>query len=188
MTESAHDRLIKLLNDRSIDRGVFTLSSGKQSTYYIDGRRTTMSGEGLRVVGVLGWEAIERQGWNPSTVGGMTLGADPVAYAIAQASQESARPVDAFTVRKQPKAHATGRRIEGCFKAGDTVVVVEDVITTGGSALQAAAAVQAGGGKVAGILALIDREEGGQAAIAKAGFDLVSLVSLADLGLRPDPG
>lgn len=186
MPDPTHDCLIELLNDRSIERGSFTLSSGKQSSYYIDGRRTTMSGEGLRVIGVLGWETIEQQGWHPSTVGGMTLGADPIAYAIARASQETARPVDAFTVRKQSKAHATGRRIEGCFKAGDTVVVVEDVITTGGSALQAAAAVQAGGGVVAGILALVDREEGGRAAITNAGLELVSLVSLADLGLPPD--
>lgn len=188
MPESAHDRLIELLNDRSVERGSFTLSSGKQSTYYIDGRRTTMSGEGLGLVGVLGCEAIEKQGWNPSAVGGMTLGADPVAYAIALASQGTARPLDAFTVRKQLKSYATGRQIEGCFKAGDTVVVVEDVITTGGSALQAAAAVQAGGGEVAGILALVDREEGGGATITNAGFELLSLVSLADLGLRPDRG
>jgi orotate phosphoribosyltransferase len=145
-----------------------------------------MSGEGLQVIGVLGWEAIEGQGWSPSAVGGMTLGADPVAYAIARASQDTARPLDAFTVRKQPKAHATGRRIEGCFKSGDTVVVVEDVITTGNSALQAAAAIQAEGGKVAGILVLVDREEGGRAAIMAAGFEFVSLLSLADLGLT-DP-
>ncbi len=188
MPESARDHLIELLNDRSIERGSFTLSSGKRSTYYIDGRRTTMSGEGLEVVGVLGWEAIQQQGWNPSTVGGMTLGADPVAYAIARASQDTARPLDAFTVRKQSKTHATGRRIEGCFRAGDTVVVVEDVITTGASALQAAEAVRAEGGQVAGILVLVDREEGGRAAITNAGFELVSLVSLADLGLRPDQG
>jgi len=186
MPKSVRDRLIELLNDRSIERGSFTLSSGKHSTYYIDGRRTTMSGEGLHVIGVLGHRAIEEQGWRPSAVGGMTLGADPVAYAIARASQDTARPFDAFTVRKQPKAHATGRRIEGCFKSGDTVVVVEDVITTGNSALQAAAAIQAEGGEVAGILVLVDRDEGGRAAITDAGFELVSVLSLSDLGLSAE--
>lgn len=146
-----------------------------------------MSSAGLRLIGELGLLTIREAGWNVSAVGGLTLGADPVAYAIARASVGAPPAIDAFTVRKEAKAHGAKRRIEGCFSAGQSVVVVEDVVTTGSSALTAIEAVEQDGGVVAGVLAVVDRAEGGRDAIRQAGYPLRSLVSLADLGLPPEP-
>ena len=177
-------RLRELLRERSVAHGDFTLASGRRSSFYIDARRTTMSGEGLALIGALGLERLTARGWAPALVGGLTLGADPVAYAIAAAAYARGRPLDAFTVRKQPKAHGTAQRIEGCFMSGATVVVVEDVITTGQSAAEAITAVAAAGGRVLGVLAVVDREEGGRAALEQAGHAVEVLVTAADLGLR----
>jgi orotate phosphoribosyltransferase len=145
-------RLVALLAERSARRGQFTLSSGRTSTLYVDARKTTMSPDGLALIGPLGLAAARDAGWAPDAVGGLTLGADPVAYAIAYASALAADAggppaVRAFTVRKAPKTHGTAQLIEGPFRAGDRVVVVEDVITTGGSALRAVEAVRAAGGE-----------------------------------------
>lgn len=181
------DRLIALLARESARRGQFTLSSGRTSTLYIDARRTTMSPQGLTLAGALGLAAIREVGWRPDAVGGLTLGADPIAYAISYASATTETPLRAFTVRKEAKAHGTGRQIEGPFAEGDTVVVIEDVITTGGSALRAAEAVRAAGGAIAGVLALIDREEGGREAIEAAGYTVRALVSAADIVRRMPP-
>ncbi len=159
--------------------GEFTLASGEQSSWYIDARMATMSAEGLRLIGTLGLDAIRRSGWNASAVGGRTMGADPVAYAIALASTSAPPVLDAFSVRKAAKGHGTGRRIEGNFAPGSAVVVVEDVITTGGSALQAIEAVREAGGTVVGVLAVVDREQGGSGRIAATGVPVVSLVTAA---------
>ncbi len=142
-----------------------------------------MSAEGARAIGELGHQAIRMRGWKPDSIGGLTLGADPVAYAIARQSVGTDLPFDAFTVRKSTKDHGTGRRVEGCFEPGQRVVIVEDVITSGRSALLAIEAVVDGGGDVLGVLAVIDREEGGREAIEGSGHGLVTLVSLAELGL-----
>ena len=172
---TALNKLQQLLADRSARRGKFTLSSGRESTLYIDARLTTMSPEGLILIGELGLNALESSAWNVQSVGGLTLGADPVAYAIAYSSARSAHPVRAFTVRKEAKAHGTGQLIEGPFMKGDRVAIVEDVITTGASALKAAAAVKAAGGVVVGVLAVIDREEGGREAIEAAGLPVLAI-------------
>jgi orotate phosphoribosyltransferase len=177
------DRLHALLLERSVRRGDFVLASGQRSTYYIDCRLTTMSAEGQIVIGRLGLAALRARGWAPRSVGGLTMGADPVAYAIAAASTAALPIVDAFSVRKQAKAHGTGRRIEGNFAAGDAVVVTEDVITTGGSALQAIEAVREEGGTVLGVVAVVDREQGGTAAIEATGVPVVALTSASKLGL-----
>ncbi len=179
--DPARTELIALLRDRSFRRGDFTLASGRRSPYYIDARLTTMSARGLSLVGTLGLAAIRTAGWTPSLVGGLTLGADPVAYAIAAASDRDPPTIDGFTVRKEAKAHGTGRRLEGPFQSGASVVVVEDVVTTGGSALAAITAVTEAGGAVVGVLAVVDREEGGRQAIEAAGHPLLALVRLADL-------
>lgn len=176
--------LLELLATRSARRGRFTLSSGRESDLYVDARLTTMSPEGLALVGPLGLAAIEDAGWNVGAVGGLTLGADPVAYAIAYASMLAGRPLRAFTVRKEAKAHGTGRVIEGPFREGDRVAVIEDVITTGGSALKAVDAVRAAGGAVAGVLAVVDREEGGREALEAAGLTVLSLARAADVVAR----
>ncbi|HEV2751230.1 MAG TPA: orotate phosphoribosyltransferase [Gemmatimonadales bacterium] len=181
---SLEQRLRELLRERSVIRGDFTLASGKRSSFYIDARRTTMSGEGLAVIGALGLARVTAQGWVPDLVGGLTLGADPVAYAIAAAARAQGQPLDAFTVRKQAKAHGTGKRIEGCFRPGAAVVVVEDVITTGQSAADAIAAVTAEGGRVLGVLAVVDREEGGRIVLEQAGHTVLALVTATELGVR----
>jgi orotate phosphoribosyltransferase len=182
-TPGSQDRLTELLRERSVRYGDFVLASGRRSTFYVDARKTTMSGEGLVLIGGAGLERFGARGWKPDVVGGLTLGADPVAYAIAAAARVRGLAIDAFTVRKQPKDHGTGRRIEGCFVQGARVVVVEDVLTTGRSALEALAAVEGEGGKVLGVLAVVDREEGGRAALQQAGYQVESLVTARDLGL-----
>jgi orotate phosphoribosyltransferase len=177
-------RLAKLLAERSARRGDFTLSSGKRSALYIDARLTTMHPEGLVLVGPAGLTAIRAANWgrDVASVGGLTLGADPVAYAISYASALEAAgsrgtPIRAFTVRKEVKTHGTGKLIEGPFQSGDRVAIIEDTITTGASARRAAEAVAAAGGVVAGILALVDREEGGREALETAGLPVVALVT-----------
>jgi len=125
--------------------------------------------------------ALQTMGWDVEAVGGLTLGADPVAYAIAYASAASPTPIRAFTVRKEAKSHGMGRLIEGPFYSGDRVAVIEDVITTGGSALRAAKAITEAGGKVAGVLALIDREEGGREALEREGLPVVALIRASEI-------
>ncbi len=176
--------LERLLARRSVRHGDFLLASGKRSTYYIDARLTTMSAEGLALVGRLGLAAIRHAGWDPGAVGGLTMGADPVAYAIARASADDPPAVDAFSVRKATKEHGTGRRIEGNFTTERPVVVVEDVITSGGSALHAIEAVLAAGGTVAGVLAVVDREEGGKAMIEAGGYNVVVLTTTSRLKVQ----
>ncbi|HZA98268.1 MAG TPA: orotate phosphoribosyltransferase [Gemmatimonadales bacterium] len=178
-----HESLRRLLLERSVQRGDFTLASGRKSSYYIDCRRTTMSAEGLVLIGRMGWSALQAAGWRPVGVGGLTLGADPVAYAIAAASFTSHTPVDAFSVRKQAKDHGTGRLIEGNFRSGDAVVVVEDVITSGESARRAISAVQQAGGHVLGVLAVVDREEGGRRSLEAQGHAVIALTTVGDLQL-----
>ena len=171
------EALEALLYERSVAFGDFILASGQRSTYYIDARKTTMSAHGLSLIGRLGIQAIQATGWQPKVVGGLTMGADPVAYAIARASLDSPPIVDAFSVRKTPKEHGTKRRIEGNFGPDTAVVVVEDVITSGGSALQAVEAVRSEGGRVLGVLAVVDREQGGREAIQGAGIVVVSITT-----------
>ncbi len=181
MTE--RDRLLQLLLERSFRMGDFVLASGARSRYYIDARTTTTHAEGQFLIGRLGLALLRGGGLRPDAIGGLTMGADPVAYAIAHASwlAGEAEPVHAFTVRKEPKTHGTGRRIEGCFSPGDRVIVVEDVITSGGSALRACEALRTEGGLVLAVLAVVDREAGGREAIEAAGYPVFSLYRVSEL-------
>lgn len=169
------------------------LASGRRSSLYVDCRLTTMSPDGQLLIGRAGLADLRASGWAFDSIGGLTLGADPIAYAIAHASALAAeragsasdeKMVRAFTVRKEAKQHGTGKLIEGPFVAGDRVVVVEDVITTGGSALKAVEAVRAAGGIVTGVLALVDREEGGREALEAAGLAVRALVPASALLAR----
>lgn len=185
-TDPMTARLIALLADRSAKRGDFVLASGRRSTLYVDCRLTTMHPEGQLLIGRVALAALRESGWPVDAVGGLTLGADPISYAIAHASALAAERgegemVRSFTVRKEAKQHGTGKLIEGAFLPGDRVVVVEDVITTGGSALKAVQAIRAGGGDVLGVLALVDRQEGGREALEAAGLAVISLVTAAQL-------
>lgn len=173
--------LKSLLLERSVKTGNFVLASGKTSTCYVDARLTTMSPEGMMVIGSLALEALDAKRWKPDCVGGLTLGADPVAFSISRQSAESAHVIRAFTVRKEAKTHGTGNLIEGPFRSGDSVVVVEDVITTGKSALQAIDAISKAGATILGVLAVVDREDGGRAAIQERGYDVASLITISEL-------
>lgn len=161
--------------------GEFTLASGARSNYYVDARRTTMSAEGQVLTGKVCWEALAVSGFDFAWVGGLTLGADPVSYAIAHESVARGRPTDAFTVRKKPKDHGTGQRIEGGLPEGARCLVVEDSMTSGGSALKAIEAVEAHGCTVAGVLTLVDRQEGGRERLAAAGYELVAVFTGPEL-------
>jgi orotate phosphoribosyltransferase len=178
--------LVALLAARSARRGNFTLSSGRQSSLYIDARLTTMSPEGLALIGPLGLAALRDARWPIEAVGGLTLGADPIACAISYASAHTTSPIRAFTVRKEAKAHGTGKLIEGPFQSGDRVAIVEDTMTTGASAARAVAAVRAAGGQVLGVLSLVDREEGGREALERMGLQVLSLVTATEIMATAD--
>jgi orotate phosphoribosyltransferase len=177
----ARDRLLGLLVERSFRTGDFELASGRRSDYYIDCRTTTMHAEGQALLGEVGLDALAEVGLHPDLVGGLTMGADPISYAMAGESWRRGEPVHAFSVRKRAKDHGRGRRIEGCFEPGARVVVVEDVITSGGSARQAIREVEAEHGQVLAVLALVDREEGGRAAIEEAGHRVIALYTASEL-------
>ena len=179
--------LKKILLQKSVRTGTFTLASGAQSDLYIDCRVTALDPFGANLVGKLGWEAvrarIKAEGLKIDSIGGMTLGADPISLAIGMASARS-HPDEAlqvFTVRKEPKGHGAGKQIEGNFKSGDTIVVVDDVITTGGSTLKAIDVIEAAGGKVAFAIVLVDREEGGRQAIEARGVHVIPLFTRSTL-------
>ena len=172
---TSRERLLRLFVERSFQEGDFVLASGRRSRFYIDCRVTTMHAEGQVLLGSVGADTLEAAGLEPDVIGGLTMGADPIAYAIAGENWRRGKPIHAFSVRKRPKRHGTGRRIEGCFEQGARVVVVEDVITTGGSALQACEAVSQEGGTILAVLAAVDRLEGGREAIEAGGFAVHTL-------------
>lgn len=180
-TEALRERLARILRDESLETGEFVLASGRKSNYYLDCRRTTLHPEGAWLTGQLVLEAMTRRGWPADAVGGLTLGADPIAAATAVVSHLQGSPVPAFLVRKSTKAHGTGRRIERCPDAGSRVVLVEDVVTSGGSVLDAAGACRAADLEVLGVVTLVDREEGGRTALAESGLELEALFTASEL-------
>lgn len=174
-------RLRYLLAERSLKTGDFTLASGVRSAYYVDARRTTMTAEGQALVGEVCLDLLRGTGWEFTHVGGLTLGADPIAYAVAHRSWAAGPPVDAFTVRKRSKEHGTGQRIEGGLPPEARVVVLEDSMTSGRSALAAVDALIEHGATVAGVLALVDREEGGGDRVREAGHDFRTVYTAREL-------
>lgn len=174
-------RLRALLVERSVRVGDFTLASGARSSYYVDARRTTMSAEGQFLIGKLAWEVIRRNVPSVTHVGGLTMGADPIAYAIAHRSWLEGSVLDAFSVRKQAKQHGTGQRIEGGLPTTARCLVVEDSMTTGGSALQAVEAIRAHGATALAAFTVVDREEGAGPALTAQGLPLLSLFTGREL-------
>lgn len=161
--------------------GDFTLASGARSSYYVDARRTTMSAEGQMLVGRLAFDAIVASELNVTHVGGLTMGADPVAYAIAHRSWLDGRPLDAFSVRKKAKQHGTGQRIEGGLPRDAACLVIEDSMTTGNSALEAVSVLRAFGARPLGVLTVVDRQEGGRERLEAEGLPLIALFSGPEL-------
>jgi len=178
-------QLKSILLEKSVRTGEFTLASGKTSDLYIDCRVTAMDPVGANLIGKLGWDTVKAElaerGVEAHAIGGMTLGADPISLAVGMTSASDEKPLQVFTVRKEPKGHGVGKQIEGNFNEGDTIVIVDDVITTGGSTLKAADVLEASGAKIAFALVLVDREEGGREAIEARGIPVVSLYSRSTL-------
>jgi orotate phosphoribosyltransferase len=174
-------RLRRLLVERSVRLGDFTLASGARSSYYVDARRTTMSAEGQYLTGRVCLAALQASGLQPTHVGGLTMGADPVSYAMARESFAQGAPMDGFSVRKTAKEHGTGQRVEGGLPTDAQCLVVEDSMTTGGSALKAIEALEEYGATVVGVLTLVDREEGGREKLEAAGYPLIAVYSGKEL-------
>jgi orotate phosphoribosyltransferase len=175
------ERLKRLLVERSVKLGDFTLASGARSSYYIDARRTTMCAEGQALVGRVVFDLLRSGGLDVSHIGGLTMGADPIAYAVAHRSWLEGAPLDAFSVRKKAKEHGTGQRIEGGLPSRARCVVLEDSMTTGSSALTAVDSLKAHGATVVAVLTLVDREEGGKARVESAGLPLLSVFTGREL-------
>ena len=172
-------RLRDIIAEKSLLKGSFTLASGKASGYFFDMKKTMFDPEGASLAGELLCDLIAGNA-DCKAVGGLEMGAVPIAVAIALKSEERGRPIDAFFVRKEVKDHGTAKLIDGNFTPGSTVIVLEDVTTTGGSAMKAVSAVRAQGGKVETIVTIVDRLEGARENLKKEGLALVSLFTNDD--------
>jgi orotate phosphoribosyltransferase len=170
-----------MLTERSFERRKVTLASGKESDFFVDCKQTILTAEGHAVVGQLMFEALSELG-PVDAVGGVELGGCPLASAVSLISFQENRPLPALYVRKQRKDHGTGKRIEGdkALRPGLRVALLEDVVTTGGSSLKALDVLREAGCEVAGIVAIVDRLEGGGEAIEEAGVKLVRLTTRRD--------
>lgn len=175
--------LVKILRERSYREGNFTLASGKTSTFYLDVKETALHPEGAFMIGALAVEALMQAGLHPHGVGGLTLGADPLATSVSLAFYSVGMEVPAFLVRKQPKDHGTLAWIEGAktFPKGAELVVLEDVTTTGGSSLKAVEKLVEAGFRVSAILTVVDRLEGARKLIEGKGLKFLSLCTLIDI-------
>lgn len=185
-----YPELVQVLQEKSLRRGHFVLTSGAISSYYIDGKMTCMDPRGAMMIA----QAIMREiaDLPVDAVGGMDMGATPIVGAVAAVSQQAGRPMPVFVVRKEAKAHGTKKPIEGPFPAPPCkVVVVDDVVTTGGSIIKAIDAVEAAGGQVLLAITVLDRDAGARETIEARGIKYQPLVTLQDLGLgneeRPKP-
>ncbi|MGH4024239.1 MAG: orotate phosphoribosyltransferase [Pseudonocardiaceae bacterium] len=172
----ARTRLAALVRELAVVPGRVTLSSGAQADYYVDLRRVTLHHEAAPLIGRLVRELTAD--WSYQAVGGLTLGADPVATAVLHAP---GRPIDAFVVRKSTKAHGMQRLIEGPDVAGRPVLAVEDTSTTGGSVLTAVAALREAGAEVVGVATVVDRDTGAREAVEAAGLPYRSVLRMSEL-------
>ena len=175
----ARDALLKEIQDKAVVRGEVTLSSGLKADWYLDLRRITLDGTAAPLVGTAMLELTRELDFD--AVGGLTMGADPVATAMLHASAARGRALDAFVVRKAAKAHGMQRRIEGPEVAGRRVLAVEDTSTTGGSPLEAVHALREAGAEVVAVATIVDRATGAAEAIAAAGLPYYTVYTLGDL-------
>jgi len=176
-------RLKEILLEKSYHHGTFTLTSGKTSDFYIDGKQTTLDAEGAYLCGKLLFDLIKNEEPQIDAVGGMTLGADPLVSAVSIVSFMERTPIPAFIVRKEAKGHGTGNYIEGLknLAEGARVALVEDVVTTGGTLLKVIERVEDAGFTVGLVVTVVDRQEGGAETLAAAGYPLKSLFTRKSL-------
>jgi orotate phosphoribosyltransferase len=183
-TSTTKARLIELIKELAVVHGKVTLSSGIEANYYVDLRRATLHHEAAPLIGQIMLELLDNAGIKDfDSVGGLTMGADPVATAILHQAHAQGRYIDAFVVRKAPKDHGMGRQVEGPDVTGKKVIVLEDTSTTGGSPLTAARALEKAGATVVAVATVVDRSTGAKEAIQDAGYRYLAAVSLEDLGL-----
>jgi orotate phosphoribosyltransferase len=183
-TTKTKARLIELIKELSVVHGKVTLSSGIEATYYVDLRRATLHHEAAPLIGQVMLDLLDEKGIKDfDSVGGLTVGADPVATAVLHQSAARGRTIDAFVVRKAPKDHGMGRQVEGPDVAGKRVIVLEDTSTTGASPLTAARALEKAGATIVAVATVVDRATGAREVIEDAGYRYLSAVSLEDLGL-----
>lgn len=186
MTFSAPEkpRLVELIKNLAVVHGRVTLSSGLEADYYVDLRRATLHHEAAPLIGKVMLKLLADNGLGDvDAVGGLTMGADPVATALMHQAAAQGIALDAFVVRKQAKAHGMGRQVEGPSVEGKRVVVLEDTSTTGGSPLTAAEALKNAGAIVVAVATVVDRNTGAKEAIEAAGYPYLTAVTLEDLGL-----
>ena len=175
----ARERLLNLLAERAYRQGQFTLASGRTSPHYLNCKPVSLSGEGLQLLGALLLEQVEAAA---VAVAGLTLGADPLVSAVAMRAALDGRRLDALIVRKEAKGHGTGAWLEGPLPPpGSCITVLEDVVTTGGSALKAVIQLREAGYRVQRVVTIVDRQEGGEAAMAAADLELSSLFLLEEV-------
>jgi orotate phosphoribosyltransferase len=180
------DQLRALITELAVVHGRVTLASGKEADYYVDLRRVTLHHRAAPLIGHLLLDLLEEHGFGAGevdAVGGLTLGADPVAAALLHAAASRGQDLDAFVVRKEGKAHGMQRRIEGPEVAGRRVVAVEDTSTTGGSVMTAVEALREAGAEVVAVAVIVDRATGARERIEAEGLPYLHLFGLADLGL-----
>ncbi len=175
-------RLIDHIREEAVFHGDFVLTSGKRASYYVDLRRVSLDHRVAPLIGLVMLDLIADVP-RVSAVGGLTMGADPIAAAILHQGAAQGAEIDAFVVRKEPKDHGRGRQVEGPDLAGRRVVVVEDTSTTGGSPLKAIEALTKVGAEIAAVAVVVDRATGAREAIEAAGYPYLAAISLADLGL-----
>ncbi|XOF33469.1 MAG: orotate phosphoribosyltransferase [Candidatus Electrothrix sp. YB6] len=182
-TADERRRLKELLLEKSYRKGTFTLTSGKTSDFYIDGKQTTLDAEGGYLCGRLLFRLIREASDLIAGVGGMTLGADPLVTAVSVVSHLEGEPIPAFIVRKEAKGHGTGNFLEGKnnLQPGCFVALVEDVVTTGGTLIKVIERVENEGFKVGLVVTVVDREEGGADVLAQAGYPLKSIFTRTQL-------
>lgn len=179
----AREKLIEFIKADAVFHGDFTLTSGKKASYYVDLRKVSLD---HRVAPLIGQVMLDLIADIPDVVavGGMTMGADPIASAVLHQGAARGAEYDAFVVRKEPKDHGRGRQVEGPDVSGKRVIVLEDTSTTGGSPLAAIEALKKVGAEIAAVAVVVDRDTGAKEVIEAAGYPYYAAISLADLGLE----
>jgi orotate phosphoribosyltransferase len=180
----ARQQLIEFISGEAVFHGDFTLTSGKKATYYIDLRKVSLDHRVAPLIGQVMVDLIADVA-DVSAVGGLTMGADPVAAAVLHQGVARGLAYDAFVVRKEPKDHGRGKQVEGPDLAGKRVIVLEDTSTTGGSPLKAIEALLAVGAEIAAVAVVVDRATGAREVIEAAGYPYLAAIHLTDLGLEP---